>query len=268
MNPEPSTVSSSSTPAASPTPGLAELPSPPDVTAALQGYVQQIKAAAGDGLVCMALYGGIVRQRYQTRRSDINLLLVIKTVDGDVLQRLAPILHSAWREIRLEPFLLTQSEVSRAAVLFPTKMLDIRRHHRVLEGEDVLGNLEVRREDVNLRIEQELRNLALRLRRRFISIQQDDQAMERALLDATVPLRVNFLALLELAEAPIKGDERTAAVYAAAANHFGLDRATLEALARLRDTGSSGSPARDLYLAVTHLIDQVADKVCCPGRTQ
>src|SRR5689334_22013940 len=89
---------------------------PPEVEAAFERYRQQIKHAAGLALVCMVLYGGLVRRRYASRRSDINLLLVLKELNADLLHRLAPIIRSAWREIRLEPFLLTQNELVRAAI--------------------------------------------------------------------------------------------------------------------------------------------------------
>jgi len=245
---------------------LGDLPTPRPVTAALQKYRQQIRDAAGGSLACVALYGGVVRHRYQAR-SDINLLLVLTEVDSQALGRLAPVLHSAWREIRLEPLLLAQNELARAAVVFPTKMLDIRRYHRVLEGQDVLSGLEIRPQDISLRVEQELRNLGLRLRRRFLAIQQDELALQRALLEAAVPLRVSFLALLELAKASSGGEERTSAVYAEAAKRFKLDGATLDALARLRDTGTSPGPVRELYLALMQVVGQAADGVNEAGRT-
>jgi predicted nucleotidyltransferase len=115
---------------------------------------EEIKRVAGDALLCLALYGGLVRGRYQAQQSDINILLVLKDVSQKQVDRLAPILRAAWREIRLEPFLLTPIELQRAAMVFPTKMLDIQREHRLLEGLDVLNSLIIRREDLCRRIEQ------------------------------------------------------------------------------------------------------------------
>jgi hypothetical protein len=238
---------------------LQGLPTPPEVTAALGKYRDEIKRAAGDALLCLALYGGLVRGRYQAQQSDINLLLVMK--DAGPLDRLAPILRAAWREIRLEPFLLTEPEVQRAAVVFPTKLLDIQREHRLLAGRDVLNELVIHEEELCRRIEQELRNLAMRLRRRYLSIYDDDQAMQRALLEAAVPLRVNFLALLGLAKVKIAEEERTGAVFAAAAERFKLDGDALQRLSELRNTGASLGDVRQLYGAVMNLVAQTADLV-------
>jgi hypothetical protein len=267
MNPEPTSAPSNSNAAATAASQFFDaLPTPAPVTAALQKHLEQIKQAAGDTLVCMALYGGILRGRYQPQWSDINLLLVLNTVTGENLGALAPLLHAAWREILLEPFLLAQSELARAAVVFPTKMLDIRGHHQLVAGRDVFSGLEIKREDISLRVEQELRNLAMRLRRRFLAIEQDEQALQRVLLETAVPLRVAFLALFDLAGAEVASEERTATVYATAANRFQLDRAALERLAGLRDSGTGNGQARDLYLAIMQVVGQAAETVAAIGR--
>lgn len=237
----------------------------PEVMAALARYRQQIREVAANALVSLTLYGGVVRGRYEPQRSDINVLLVLQEITNEMLDRLAPVLRAAWREIRLEPFLLAWNEVPRAAVLFPTKMLDIQRFHHVLDGQEVLSGLEIRRQDLSLRLEQELRNLGLRLRRRFLAIEQDDAALQRALLGTAVPLRVALLAMLDLAGAQLAGEERTAAVYAHAASQFKLDAAALAELSRLRDTGSAGMGGRELYLAVMKTVTQAAEIVTQTG---
>jgi len=245
--------------ASHPAQDLRELPTPPEVTAALGRYCEEIKRAAGEGLLSLALYGGLVRGRYQVQQSDINVLVVLKDGNQEQLDRLTPILRSAWREIRLEPFLLTQEELQRAAIVFPTKLLDIQREHRLLDGQDLLGRLVIRQEDLCRRIEQELRNVAMRLRRRYVSVYDDEQAMQRALREVAVPLRVNFLALLGLAKVQIAEEERTPAVYAAAAERFKLDGTALQQLSELRNTGGTQSNVRQLYGAVMNLVAQSAD---------
>jgi predicted nucleotidyltransferase len=237
------------------------LATPAEVTAALERHYQQIREIAGSALKCVALYGGVVRGRYQPQQSDINLLMVMEPMTSELLHRLAPVLRAAWREVRLEPFLLAGNELARAAVVFPTKMLDIRRFHRLLDGEDLLSGLEIRRQDLSLRLEQELLNLGLRLRRRFLSIEQDEQALQRVLLAAVIPLRVAFLALLDLAAAEVPGEERTATVYARAAERFKLDGPALERLSRLRATGSFEGEARGLYLSVLEVVARAEEIV-------
>jgi hypothetical protein len=237
---------------------LSALPTPPEVTAALQRHCAALKSATGDKLVCLALYGGVVRGRYRPQESDINLLLVLKDTSKEILDRLAPVLRAAWREIHLEPWLLGTDEIEGAARVFPTKVLDIQRYHQLLDGADALRRIEVRREDLCRRIEQEMRNIAMRLRRRYLSIYDDEDAMRRALTDVAVPLRINLLALLDLAEVKVAEEQRTAAVYSTAAKHFQLDANDLQQLSDLRNTGSLAGDAGSLFCAVMMVVEKIA----------
>ena len=254
MNPEPMSVSS-------PPRSLKAVvhETPQAVTATLEKYRLQIKEVCGANFICFALYGGIVRGRYLPDSSDINAILIVNEMTTDLLGQLGPILRSAWREIRLDPFLLARSELPRATVVFPTKMLDIRRFHRVLDGEDMLSSLEIRREDLSLRIEQELRNLTLRLRRRFIAIEHDDIALGRALREVAIPVRVVLLAMLDLAGTQVSDEPRTPAVYAQAAERFKLDAQALEKLSAVRDQPGNEGDIRGLYLRIMQLLSRTAE---------
>lgn len=241
--------------------GLSDLPLSKPIAEALGRYRSQLLDATGAALVALILYGGVVRRRYQPGRSDINLMIVLKDAGVPVLDRLAPVLRAAWREIRLEPFLVVEAELERVALVFPTKLLDIQRFHRLLEGEDVLARLKIPRAELSRRIEQELRNLTIRLRRRFLSIQSDDEAMRRVLLEAATTLRINFLGMLQLANVKVAEEERTAPVYSAAADRFGLDKPALQQLSELRSTGAGAGQVRGLYGAILALVAAAADRV-------
>ena len=149
-------------------PPAPELPS--QVAEPLARYVRQLTSALGDRLVSLVLYGGLARGRYRPGVSDVNIAVVLRDVTAPALEAAAPILRDAWREIRVEPMILAASEVPGAARAFSTKMLDIQKHHVVLWGQDIFHGLRVDPEEVRFRTEQELRNLAMRLRRRFVAL--------------------------------------------------------------------------------------------------
>jgi len=94
-------------------------------------------------------------------------------------------------------------------------------------------------EHIRARAEQELRNLALRLRRRFISIHDDGAALAAAAHDAAVTLAVNLRALLFLRRVVSDEFQPALAIYERAAETFGLDLALLDALKRARSTADA-----------------------------
>jgi hypothetical protein len=87
---------------------------------------------------------------------------------------------------------------------------------------------------VRFRTEQELRNLAMRLRRRFVALYDDPISLAEVLFESAVALRANLLAMLDLAGEPPPPDETSAHVFAAAAPRFGLDADALRRLGELR----------------------------------
>ncbi len=208
------------------------LGAPPAVTAALTRLRQELLAGAGTNLAGLLLYGGLARGRFRPGKSDVNVVVLLKAVSGPALAAIAPALRAAWRAARVEPFILTPEEIRSAADAFPTKFLDIKEHHRLLAGDNPFAKLEITREHLRLRAEQELRNTALRLRRRYVGIFDDPTALATTLANAARPIAIEMIALLRLAGKPIPPDDRSAAIFGAAATAFGLDR---EALARLAD---------------------------------
>jgi hypothetical protein len=246
-------------------PPASELPS--QVAEPLARYVRQLTDTLGDRLVSLVLYGGLARGRYRPGVSDVNIAVVLRDVTAAALQDAAPILRAAWREIRVEPLILAASEVPGAARAFSTKMLDIQKHHIVLAGQDIFHGLRVDPEEVRFRTEQELRNLAMRLRRRFVALYDDPTSLAEALFESAVALRANLLAMLDLAGAPPPADETSAHVFAVAAPRFGLDAEALRRLGELRairSADSQGPPAAPedavgLYGRIMAVADAAAD---------
>ncbi|HZV01851.1 MAG TPA: nucleotidyltransferase domain-containing protein, partial [Planctomycetota bacterium] len=196
---------------------LEKLGAPPEVSGALVTLCAELERLAGPNLHGVILYGGVARGRFTKGRSDVNVAVVLREASSASLAKIAPALRQAFRSMRVEPFLLTAEEVTRAADVFPTKLLDIRDHHVVLQGEDPFAGLEVEREHIRLRIEQELRNLALRLRRRFVSVWDSPDELAATLGEIAAPLSVELLALTKLAGKPLPADDSIEQTLAAAA---------------------------------------------------
>ena len=239
---------------------------PTDVAGALDELSAALRAAAGDNLLGVVLYGGLARGRYHPGTSDINLVVVIRDASAQAIARIATPLHAAWRGRRVEPFIITPRELPRLAIAFPTKILDIQRRHVVLFGDDPFTGIEVSPEHIRLRVEQELRNLALRMRRRFVSIHDDPGALARATDDAAAPLAVNLRALLYLEGIVSDEFQPTLAIYERAAQAFGLDVDALNATKRIHRSGGEGTLSADLFGRLLATIEKAADKAAATTR--
>jgi hypothetical protein len=235
---------------------------PAAVRAGLRKVIDDLSVAAASRLVGLVLYGGLARGRYYPGRSDINLVVVLDDVGIDVLTAIGPVLQAAWRSWRVEPFVLARGEIEAAAAAFPIKFLDIQTHHVVLFGDDPFLRVRVARDNVRLRVEQELRNLTLRLRRRFLGITDDTSELTRALTELARPLAVVLAALLTLAGKETT-EPGTSEILSAAADAFCLDGQALAQIAGLRQQTITEVDARDLYGRILTTLARAADIAAC-----
>jgi predicted nucleotidyltransferase len=238
-----------------------ELNAPPEIRAAIARFRDELLSAAEANLAGLVLYGGLARGRYRPGKSDINIALILKDTSVESLAKIAPVLRSAWRAVRLEPFIVNASEVARLAEMFPTKLLDIKSHNILLAGDSPFDSIEVTPAQARLRIEQSLTNLALRLRRRYVSGFDDPRTLAGALSDAAVPLKVELSALLRLAGKDEPSDSTTAAVLRDAAAAFDLDAEALAELAALRREEPVIENLSTLYDRALRSIDKVIEIV-------
>jgi hypothetical protein len=237
---------------------LPDMPAP--VAAALARLKEELTRAAGNNLAGLILYGGLARGRYRPGKSDVNLLVLLHDVSAPALAAVASALRAAQRAVGVEPMLLTPAEVRPAAVIFPTKFLDIKDYHVVLHGEDPFAGLEIPREQVRLRIVQQLRNLTLRLRRRYLTVHGDPDLEAATLANLARPLAIELAALLRLASRPVPREDRTAGIFQAAAVAFGLDATALARLDGIRHGERSREDAGPLFAQVLADLTRVTDK--------
>jgi hypothetical protein len=235
------------------------LGAPAAIARAIERLKDELARAAGQNLAGLILYGGLARGRYRPGQSDVNVVVLLHDASASALAAVAPALQTAWRAAGVDPLLLTPAEVPHAADAFPTKFLDIKNHHIVLAGANPFARLEVTREQIRLRAAQGLRNLLLRLRYRYIAAGSDAAMLARALARSARPFALELKALLKLSGKEVPAEDRTAAVFDAAATVFGLEREPLARLAELRQNPRPTGDLAELFRGVLEAIARAAD---------
>ena len=232
---------------------------PPDVAHTLDDLGTALSKTAGANFLGLILYGGLVRGRYNPETSDINVVVLLRDASAPSIASIATPLRNAWRAKRVEPFIITPNELPRLAVAFPTKVLDIQRRHISLVGEDPFDGIEASREHIRLRVEQELRNLSLRMRRRFIAIHDDPAALAAAVDEAATTLAINLRALLFLKGVVTDEHQPALATYQLAAQHFGLDAGALEAAKQVHRDALDKTISTEMFTRILATIDKSAE---------
>ncbi len=237
---------------------------PPAISSALERLADELTRTAGANFAGLILYGGVARGRYRPGKSDVNVVVLLHEMSSAALAAIAPALRTARRAAGIVPLILTPAEVSATTLVFPIKFLDIKEHHLVLSGADPFAELEIPREQLGWHIVQELRNLALRLRQRFVATLDDPAAQAASLAAIARPLAIEMAALLRLAGHAVPSEDHSSDVFQAAGPIFGLDGEALGALAALRRGVTVGQELPDLFgrvLAVLARLTEVAEEL-------
>ncbi len=252
------------TPEASPrhTPGaaLAALDLPTKLVDALVRFSEEAASSLGKELVCLALYGSVVRDAYDPERSDLNVLVVTKSSGVGVCDALQTPWSVLQRSCAARLMLVTTTDLESSTDVFPLRFLDIQRSHLIIWGEDVVSGLDIAWDHLRLRVEQEIKQLLFDLRHKYLHFSQGrPEVLGRLLGEKFGAFLVALGALLYLRDAQwwLSGKDTIAA---AAVDALGLDDALLERLLLLhrRQFHPSAEQIHTLYDHFLAIVEDVA----------
>jgi hypothetical protein len=158
----------------------------------LDQLVEKLRKGLGSDLVSVVLYGSAAVGDHDEKFSDFNVLCVLKQVTPAQLGATETIFRW-WREQgNPSPLLLTEDEVRTSTDCFAIEFHDIRDHHRILHGADVVSSLEIDRKFYRAQVEHDLRAKLLRLRQKAAGILSDKDVLRSLLADSISTFCVLF----------------------------------------------------------------------------
>lgn len=158
----------------------------------IQQFLEKARAAFGPRLDAVLLYGSAARGEFDAHHSDLNLLVLLDSLNRAALASAAPLVEFWLERGHPQPLFFTRAELRSATDAFPIEMLDMISSHRLLHGETPLDGLGIDPVLHRAQLEHELRSKLLRLRQKAILVLAQPQELLR-LLAASLP---TFLLLL------------------------------------------------------------------------
>ena len=150
--------------------------------------------------------------------------------------------------------IVIENEILRAADVFPVFYEEIKRHHEVLFGSDPFAELKIERAHLRLRIEQELREAQIRLRRAMVDALGSSEAVRGAVARKIKQVRSPLRALLALEDKP-PADDELSTVLKAAGEAFSID------VAPLLRVVEEPRPAHDTLVKLLHAAIEDVDRM-------
>ncbi len=173
---------------------------PPKFEKHLSNFVLTVRNLLGNDVKSIILYGSAARGEFDTKRSDLNLLLVLSQVDFQHLATLAPLTRKWHRQRIATPLVVSPQYLSSALDVYPLEFLEMQAARRVLFGDDVLAEIDPPIQAVRRQCEQEARGKLLHLREIVMETAMKPKHLQQAMV-LSVPsfLRIgrHVLRLLE-----------------------------------------------------------------------
>jgi predicted nucleotidyltransferase len=194
---------------------------PPATHAPLQALTERLEAGEGSNLGALVVYGSAVRGGYEPGQSDIDVIVVLEDTGLPHLRAIAEPLMLARYAGRVEAMVMKRNNIPSAADVFPLLYDDIRQRHALLSGTDPFLDLEIHDTHRRLRIEQELREARIRMRRAVVDALGSEAQIAGALARKVKQIRGPLHALLLLKGLSV--DDRLEAVLQATGKAYGID---------------------------------------------
>jgi hypothetical protein len=164
----------------------------------LDELVAQLKAAYGQDLRSIVLYGSAAAGEHIAKRSDYNVLVLVESLDAAKLTG-ASAASRAWSDAgNPAPLTLTTSEWRGSSDIFPMEYADILERHKVLYGEAPFEGIRVDKTDLRLQLEQEAMGKLIKLRQGTLASGNDGGRQVELLAASASAIMIIFRAFLRL----------------------------------------------------------------------
>ena len=168
------------------------------VRARVAPFAEELLTLYKELVVSISVVGSSVTPDFDPKRSDTNLLVLLKEMDVNVLDFLASVGKKYGRKGLRAPLLMTEAYISDSLDVFPIEFMDLQLIHETVYGEDFLKELAIKKTDLRLQVERELRAKLVQLRQGYIAAAEDKRALARLFTEDLSSYFPVFRALLHL----------------------------------------------------------------------
>ncbi len=227
----------------------------------IDDFVERMRAAAGTNLLAAILYGSAAAGDYVAEHSDVNLLCVLGETSFAAIEALAPATEWWAKQKHRPPLLLSAEEIRRSADIFSIEFLDMRRHYRVLWGEDVLKTLEIPMRWHRVQLEYELREKTILLRQHLLASSSKAEAKWELLLRSLPAFGTLFRhALIAFGDSGAGSKRETAATLA---SKLGIEATVFGELLDIRERKKDRKSVSvdEMFARYLKLVQQVTEAV-------
>ncbi|WP_309009226.1 hypothetical protein [Pelagicoccus sp. SDUM812005] len=231
-------------------------------------FTEGLKAALGDRLSMVALFGSAAVGDTAERFSDVNIMVVCTRLGVGELDAIAK-LSREWSKLgNPPPLMFALDRLMNSSHVFPIELLDIKENHRVLFGRDVLRDLPISQANLRFQLEHELKGKLIQLREGYMLAAQDGEALVDLMLRSLSNFQIMLKAALRFYAVSVPAKKREAV--RELSRHVPYDLSVFEELQGIKEGTSlppfSRDAARELFERYLEAIERSADLIAALSR--
>lgn len=225
-----------------------------------QTFTERLKRVCGTHLQSVMLFGSAAAGDHAGKRSDYNVLLVLDQLGLEELTALASLARTWAKGGNPSPLLFTETELANAAEVFPLEIADMKEHHLLLFGDDVLGRLSVHAANLRMQLEHELKGKLLQLRARYLFVHGRPRDVTELMVRSLSTFLILCRGALRLYQPTVPGKKLEA--LAALADHVPVRPQVFETIAQLKaQRRVPGVVPEQVFAEYLQAIEAVVDAV-------
>jgi len=157
---------------------MPDLNLPANVKKDLDNFSKGLKDVYGPDLVSLIVYGSVASGEFIDKRSNINLLVLLKDAGLPNLKKSAKIIRKSGL---IKAIFLTPDYIKASSDVFPVEFLDMRENYTLVFGEDLLKELNIDLRNLRFQCEQEIKSKIITLKQAYLGLSQSKSALEELL---------------------------------------------------------------------------------------
>lgn len=191
------------------------------------------KKIFGEDLLSIILYGSGARGDYIPGKSDINLLMILSRNAGHSLDQTTETVKKWQKRLVAVPLFMTRPFILSSVDSYPIEFLNMKLNHRVMYGQDILGELAFEPGHLRLQLERELKGKIIHLQTGYLETEGKPKRIRQLIQTSFNAFLALFKAMLFLKNMNIPDDKHM--VIEATAKAFSIDAAVFLQCATMRE---------------------------------
>jgi predicted nucleotidyltransferase len=236
----------------------------PTASNKVQPFLDEILNAYRDRVHSIYITGSAITEDFHEERSDVNSIIVLKTMDLKFLELLAPLGKKYAKRRIAAPLIMTPEYIRSSLDVFPIEFLNFRLIHTTVFGEDILDAIEIGRLDLRQQCERELKVKLIWLRQGYLSSLGDRKILTESFVNSItgyIPLFRGIIFLLG-GEPPVgQGDVISALSRTADINTDVFARVLREKKERIKLSLEELNTIFEDYYSATEKIGKKVDEI-------